>query len=202
MLKRLLERAKTSGREDDNEESIRKRFRTSCSRGLFREALTNYSAGVYKEQTMPVIEHYSKEGKVATVRQVPQMFPSTHAHVVPRSTRRPRSRMCTQRLRRLWPRSWLVRSAATSPHETATREDDLDTRRTIYRNNAALVFYICNIHFGANPHDRTSTGISSTVCIPRSLRSVVTFLKHIMRSRSGRSWVSPLCTAPCRRQEW
>lgn len=27
MLKRLLERAKTSGREDDNEESIRKRFR-------------------------------------------------------------------------------------------------------------------------------------------------------------------------------
>ena len=30
MLKRLLERAKTSGREDDNEESIRKRFR-ACS---------------------------------------------------------------------------------------------------------------------------------------------------------------------------
>ena len=27
MLKRLLERGKTSGREDDNEESIRKRFR-------------------------------------------------------------------------------------------------------------------------------------------------------------------------------
>lgn len=49
MLKRLLERGKTSGREDDNEESIRKRFR------------------VYKEQTMPVIENYSKEGKVATI---------------------------------------------------------------------------------------------------------------------------------------
>ncbi|KAI1790699.1 UMP-CMP kinase [Ganoderma leucocontextum] len=49
MLKRLLERSKTSGREDDNEESIRKRFR------------------VYKEQTVPVIEHYSKEGKVATI---------------------------------------------------------------------------------------------------------------------------------------
>ena len=27
MLKRLLERGKTSGREDDNKESIRKRFR-------------------------------------------------------------------------------------------------------------------------------------------------------------------------------
>ncbi|TFK93164.1 UMP-CMP kinase [Polyporus arcularius HHB13444] len=49
MLKRLLERSKTSGREDDNVESIKKRFR------------------VYKEQTMPVIEHYSKEGKVATI---------------------------------------------------------------------------------------------------------------------------------------
>ncbi|KAI0747774.1 UMP-CMP kinase [Daedaleopsis nitida] len=49
MLKRLLERGKTSGREDDNEESIKKRFR------------------VYKEQTMPVIEHYSKEAKVATI---------------------------------------------------------------------------------------------------------------------------------------
>ncbi|KAK7464269.1 bifunctional uridylate/adenylate kinase [Stygiomarasmius scandens] len=49
MLARLLERGKTSGREDDNEESIKKRFHT------------------YKEQTMPVIEHYEKEGKVATV---------------------------------------------------------------------------------------------------------------------------------------
>ncbi|KAL4246508.1 Uridylate kinase [Abortiporus biennis] len=49
MLKRLLERAKTSGREDDNEESIRKRFR------------------VYKEETMPVIEHYSKDQKVVTI---------------------------------------------------------------------------------------------------------------------------------------
>jgi len=49
MSKRLLERGKTSGREDDNEESIRKRFH------------------VYKEQTMPVIEYYSKQGKVATI---------------------------------------------------------------------------------------------------------------------------------------
>jgi len=49
MLKRLLERGKTSGREDDNEESIKKRFR------------------VYKEQTMPVIEHYTKEHKVSTI---------------------------------------------------------------------------------------------------------------------------------------
>ena len=31
MLKRLLERGKTSGREDDNEASIKKRFRASSS---------------------------------------------------------------------------------------------------------------------------------------------------------------------------
>ncbi|KAH9951422.1 UMP-CMP kinase [Amylocystis lapponica] len=49
MLKRLMERGKTSGREDDNEESIKKRFR------------------VYKEQTMPVIEYYSKQHKVSTI---------------------------------------------------------------------------------------------------------------------------------------
>lgn len=49
MLKRLLKRGETSGREDDNEESIKKRFR------------------VYKETTMPVIEHYHKLDKVAEI---------------------------------------------------------------------------------------------------------------------------------------
>jgi len=49
MVKRLLERGKTSGREDDNEESIKKRFVT------------------YKEQTKPVIEYYAKQNKVAEV---------------------------------------------------------------------------------------------------------------------------------------
>jgi len=49
MLSRLLERGKTSGREDDNVESIKKRFRT------------------YETDTMPVIEHYSAQGKVAEV---------------------------------------------------------------------------------------------------------------------------------------
>jgi len=47
MLKRLLKRGETSGREDDNEESIKKRFQT------------------YKDTTMPVIEYYTKLGKVA-----------------------------------------------------------------------------------------------------------------------------------------
>jgi len=49
MLSRLLERGKTSGREDDNVESIKKRF------------------VVYKEQTKPVIEYYEKLGKVAKI---------------------------------------------------------------------------------------------------------------------------------------
>jgi UMP-CMP kinase len=49
MLSRLLERGKTSGREDDNVESIKKRFCT------------------YETDTMPVIKHYSAQGKVAEV---------------------------------------------------------------------------------------------------------------------------------------
>jgi len=49
MLSRLLERGKTSGREDDNVESIKKRFHT------------------HQEATMPVIEHYEKLGKVAKI---------------------------------------------------------------------------------------------------------------------------------------
>ncbi|KAN0141377.1 UMP-CMP kinase [Lactarius tabidus] len=53
MLKRLLERSKTSGRDDDNIESINKRFVT------------------YKETTMPVIKHYEKIGKVAQVDSSP-----------------------------------------------------------------------------------------------------------------------------------
>ncbi|MCV5084948.1 hypothetical protein OFB78_30590, partial [Escherichia coli] len=47
--KRLLERGKTSGREDDNAESIRKRFRT------------------FVETSMPVVDHYEREGKVGNV---------------------------------------------------------------------------------------------------------------------------------------
>lgn len=53
MLKRLLVRGQTSGRADDNVESIKKRF------------------GTYKEQTMPVIEHYAKLNKVAEIDSSP-----------------------------------------------------------------------------------------------------------------------------------
>ncbi|KAF9005984.1 UMP-CMP kinase [Cyathus striatus] len=49
MLSRLLQRSKTSGREDDNIESIKKRFRT------------------YQNDTMPVIEYYKSYNKVEVI---------------------------------------------------------------------------------------------------------------------------------------
>ncbi|KAH7924793.1 UMP-CMP kinase [Leucogyrophana mollusca] len=49
MLQRLLERAKISGREDDNMESIMKRFHT------------------HGNQTMPVIQHYRSCGEVTEI---------------------------------------------------------------------------------------------------------------------------------------
>ncbi|ORX72478.1 UMP-CMP kinase [Linderina pennispora] len=49
LLERLLNRGKTSGRSDDNIESIKKRFKT------------------YFNDSMPVITEYAKEGKVITV---------------------------------------------------------------------------------------------------------------------------------------
>jgi len=49
MVARLLHRAKTSGRVDDNEETIKKRLKT------------------FNEQTTPVVEHYKKQGKLTQV---------------------------------------------------------------------------------------------------------------------------------------
>ncbi|KAK5123940.1 bifunctional uridylate/adenylate kinase [Meristemomyces frigidus] len=49
MRERLLNRGKTSGRADDNEESIKKRFRT------------------FVETSMPVVEKFEKESKVVRV---------------------------------------------------------------------------------------------------------------------------------------
>lgn len=49
MESRLMERGKTSGRADDNAESIRKRFR------------------VFVETSMPVVDYFEKEGKVIKI---------------------------------------------------------------------------------------------------------------------------------------
>lgn len=53
MESRLMERGKTSGRTDDNAESIRKRFRT------------------FVETSMPVVDYFEKEGKVIKVDATP-----------------------------------------------------------------------------------------------------------------------------------
>ncbi|KAH9449082.1 hypothetical protein MJO28_010208 [Puccinia striiformis f. sp. tritici] len=49
LLQRLLERGKTSGREDDNEDSIKKRFRT------------------FIETSMPVVDYYQQKEKVVKI---------------------------------------------------------------------------------------------------------------------------------------
>ena len=49
MLDRLLDRGKTSGRNDDNVDSIKKRFAT------------------YRESTMPIVDHFRRQGKVREV---------------------------------------------------------------------------------------------------------------------------------------
>jgi adenylate kinase family enzyme len=58
MRERIIERGKTSGRVDDNEEVILKRFNT------------------YKNHTWPVIENYGKEGgDVFEVNSYPCLTP-------------------------------------------------------------------------------------------------------------------------------
>jgi len=49
MKKRLMKRGETSGRVDDNEETIKQRLNT------------------FHEATKPVIDHYAKQGKVRKV---------------------------------------------------------------------------------------------------------------------------------------
>jgi UMP-CMP kinase len=53
MRERLLNRGKTSGRVDDNEASIRKRFKT------------------FIETSMPVVDYYRKQGKVVEISAIP-----------------------------------------------------------------------------------------------------------------------------------
>ncbi len=65
MLNRLLERGKTSGRTDDNVESIRKRFLT------------------YEQSTRPIIEHFRTLGKVREVfadRPINDVFGEVSVH--------------------------------------------------------------------------------------------------------------------------
>ncbi|KAI1768322.1 uridylate kinase [Hypoxylon sp. FL1150] len=69
MERRLLERGKTSGREDDNADSIRKRFRT------------------FVETSMPVVDYFEAQGRVVKVDARPepdQVFVATQAELAKR----------------------------------------------------------------------------------------------------------------------
>jgi len=66
MERRLLERGKSSGRIDDNIESIRKRFKT------------------FRQETMPIIQHFESLGKTRTVnadRSVDEVFGDVVRHI-------------------------------------------------------------------------------------------------------------------------
>ncbi|ROW18377.1 hypothetical protein VPNG_00149 [Cytospora leucostoma] len=69
METRLLKRGETSGRADDNEESIRKRFRT------------------FVETSMPVVDYFEKQGRVVKIDATPppaDVFEKTKAAFVER----------------------------------------------------------------------------------------------------------------------
>ncbi|KAK4051427.1 bifunctional uridylate/adenylate kinase [Microbotryomycetes sp. JL201] len=63
LLERLLERGKTSGRDDDNAESITKRFRT------------------FIETSMPVVDYYREMGKVVDIDSS-KSIPDVYADIV------------------------------------------------------------------------------------------------------------------------
>ena len=73
MLERLLERGKTSGRVDDNLESIQKRFQT------------------FKETSYPVIEYFKALGKVRSIacdKEVDEVYQMTRSVVAESIDRR------------------------------------------------------------------------------------------------------------------
>jgi UMP-CMP kinase len=76
MLERLMGRAKTSGREDDNKESIVKRFREFAFEYLASQQDTGSEVcgivvsgiiGTFTETSMPVVDYYRKANKVVEV---------------------------------------------------------------------------------------------------------------------------------------
>lgn len=71
VVARLLERGKTSGRNDDNLETIQKRLQT------------------YEQQTRPIIDHFAGVGKVRTVdsnRSEEEVFADVSSHFTPATT--------------------------------------------------------------------------------------------------------------------
>lgn len=74
MLERLIKRGETSGRADDNSETIKKRFKT------------------FVETSYPVIEEFQKIGKCVKVSSVPvadEVYASVREYFVSPSERGP-----------------------------------------------------------------------------------------------------------------
>jgi hypothetical protein len=76
MLRRLLVRGETSGRDDDNVESIKKRFGDYYFSVFQREVSYQTIQATYKDTTIPVIDHYNKLGKVAEASNIYLLYPS------------------------------------------------------------------------------------------------------------------------------
>ena len=66
MIQRILERGKTSGREDDNIKSLQKRFRKSLSYDA-RNLLKTGHLETHHELVQPVIKYLENQGKVVKV---------------------------------------------------------------------------------------------------------------------------------------
>jgi len=59
MISRILKRSETSGRNDDNIESLKKRFAT------------------FRNETMPIVDYYDKQGKCRKIdglRSIEEVF--------------------------------------------------------------------------------------------------------------------------------
>ena len=86
MLSRLLERGKTSGRADDNKESIVKRFRECYSDSVPDAPLSPRSPvppvtsfqpkltpGTFVETSMPVVDYYREQDRVVDIDSSPSV---------------------------------------------------------------------------------------------------------------------------------
>lgn len=74
LLQRLLERGKTSGREDDNKESIVKRFRTFQRLLLLVRGHADVKfQGTFLETSMPVVDYYRERNKVVEIDSSPSI---------------------------------------------------------------------------------------------------------------------------------
>lgn len=67
MIRRILERGKTSGREDDNIESLKKRFREPFFFFDPPRLIESDHLETHNEFVQPVIRYYENQGKVIKV---------------------------------------------------------------------------------------------------------------------------------------